>query len=305
MNDRKTTITEYVAKGMAVVAIPTGKKGPVTCDWNQRDNVITDPDKVGQLTGNIGLAHAYCVPQATMALDLDDMVRAVPWLLARGIDVVALLDADNAVQIVSGKPGRAKLLYRLPLGLAPIESIAIKETAQVEGRASQITVLEFRCATRDGLTVQDVLPPSIHPDTGQPYRWGGKGDWRAIPEIPGALLALWQQELAARKIGRTCRKSRLSLCKAVEDTPRQRARVADMLRHVSADCDYERYLDIVWAILSLGWNDVELIAKQWCQTAPSRYEEASFWNVVNSYDSNRTPTIGTIHHYAKEGGWNG
>lgn len=59
-------------------------------------------------------------------------------------------------------------------------------------KEKQITVLEFRCGTREGLTVQDTLPPSIHPDTGRPYRWGGKGDWRAIPEIPAALLAVWQ-----------------------------------------------------------------------------------------------------------------
>ena len=37
-----------------------------------------------------------------------------------------LLDADDAVQIVSGRPGRGKLLYRLPEGLAPIESLTIK-----------------------------------------------------------------------------------------------------------------------------------------------------------------------------------
>ena len=41
-------------------------------------------------------------------------------------------------------------------------------------KKKEITVLEFRCGTADGLTVQDVLPPSMHPDTGMPYRWGGK-----------------------------------------------------------------------------------------------------------------------------------
>jgi hypothetical protein len=62
-----------------------------------------------------------------MALDLDDMERASAWLAAHGIDVGELLDADDAVQIVSGRLGRGKLLYRLPEGLAPIESLTIKE----------------------------------------------------------------------------------------------------------------------------------------------------------------------------------
>ena len=172
-------------------------------------------------------------------------------------------------------------------------------------KQKQITVLEFRCGTADGLTVQDVLPPSIHPDTGQPYRWGGKGDWRAIPEIPSALLVVWQQELAARKISRARPKARNWVFKGIDDTPRQRMRVADMLRHVSADCSYEFYRDMVWAVLSLGWHDGEDIAKAWCLTAPHRFEEDNFWNVANSYDNTRSPTIGTIIYHAKAGGWNG
>lgn len=167
----------------------------------------------------------------------------------------------------------------------------------------QITVLEFRCGTRDGLTVQDVLPPSIHPDTGLPYRWGGKGHWRAIPEIPPALLEVWLQELAVRAAKRARPKERLFA--GVDDTPRQRARLAEMLHHVSADCAYELYRDIVWAILSLGWQDGEELAEAWCRTAPHRFEDDDFWNVVNSHDPSRSPTLGTIIHFAREGGWNG
>src|SRR5690606_33096151 len=47
-----------------------------------------------------------------------------------------------------------------------------------------------------GGRVQDVLPPSIHPDTQEPYRW--EGDWRALPEIPPALLTVWEHWRDAR-----------------------------------------------------------------------------------------------------------
>ena len=43
-----------------------------------------------------------------------------------------------------------------------------------------------------GLTVQDVLPPSIHPDTQQPYRWAGRGHWTRLPMVPMQLLDLWR-----------------------------------------------------------------------------------------------------------------
>lgn len=297
--------SEYVNHGLALVAIPTGQKGPTGEGWNKAENAISSGADAALLTGNIGLAHAYSTPTPTLALDIDDMARAKPWLAMHGIDVVTLLDADDAVQITSGRPGRTKLIYKLAPGLVPLESLTIKEMIEVEGKAKQITVLEFRCATRNGLTVQDVLPPSIHPDTGQPYRWAGKGDWRALPVIPDALLAVWQQELAKQDFHRTNPKSRLLPFKGVDDTPRQRARVVEMLRFVSADCSYELYRDMVWAILSLGWKDAKDIAEHWCQTAPHRFEDVDFWNVVNSHDASRTPTIGTIHHHANAGGWNG
>lgn len=296
---------DYVARGLALVSIPIGKKGPTSKGWNKLENVITDPDSAAALNGNVGLAHAYCSPTPTMALDVDDMVLAETWLAERGIVLNSLLNAGDAVQIVSGKPGRAKLLYHLPMGLDPIESLAVKEMVKAEDGEKQVTVLEFRCSTRAGLTVQDVLPPSIHPDTGQPYRWGGKGDWRKVAEIPDMLLKVWQEELFAQTKKLIRGKGRLTLFKGVDDTPRQRAKLADMLRYVSADCSYEHYRDMVWAILSLGWHDVEHIAEQWCQTAPHRFEDIDFWNIVKSHDSSRTPTIGTIHHHAKAGGWNG
>ena len=123
---------DYVAHGMALVAIPKGKKGPTTKGWNEPANAITDLERAGELTGNIGVAHAYCSPFPTMALDLDDMERASAWLAARGIDVAELLEADDAVQIVSGRLGRGKLLYRLPAGLAQIESLTIKKEVLVD-----------------------------------------------------------------------------------------------------------------------------------------------------------------------------
>lgn len=126
------TLADYVRAGLALVPISSGRKGPTDKGWNLRENVITDPEQASGLTGNVGLAHAYCLPVPTMALDLDDMARAERWLAARGIDVNALLEAEDAVQIISGKAGRAKLLYRLPSGIAPIETLTIKDKGGID-----------------------------------------------------------------------------------------------------------------------------------------------------------------------------
>jgi KaiC/GvpD/RAD55 family RecA-like ATPase len=171
------TAVGYVRVGLALIAIPLGKKKPVTTDWQLRGNCITTETVARRINGgNIGLAHAYSTP-ITGALDIDDYEKALPWLAARAIDLVALLTSDDAVQITSGRPNRAKLLYRLPHVL---RTIKLEEDG-----------LEFRCGNSRGTTVQDVLPPSIHPDTKRPYQWAGRGDWRSIPDMPPALLSIW------------------------------------------------------------------------------------------------------------------
>jgi hypothetical protein len=107
----------------------------------------------------------------------------------------------------------------------------------------------------------------------------------------------------ARKLGSSSTRARIH--QSVDDTPRQRAGIAEMLTYISADCDYERYRDVVWAILSLGWHDIEELACQWCMTAPDRFDEGSFLGLVNSHDLERTPTLGTLIYFAREGGWRG
>ena len=179
-------IADYIGWGWALVPIPAGEKGPKTKGWPLPENAVTQPEDATALTGNVGLAHAYCTPTPTMALDIDDMAKATEWLSARKVDLEALLDAEDAVQIVSGREGRAKLVYRLPVGQPALQ------TSQIKCPATGDMIVELRCASANGLTMQDVLPPSIHPDTGKPYVWGGKGNPANLPVIPAELLRAWK-----------------------------------------------------------------------------------------------------------------
>jgi hypothetical protein len=289
------TPTQLIECGLALVPIPERQKGPRAKDWNQKQNCIVDVTMVSFLgTGNIGLAHAYCTPRPTCAIDLDNYRESKKWLAKQSVDLDALLFAKDAVVIHSGKVNSLKLLYKLPVGQGPIATKAIK------GGSDNGMMLEFRCATAEGLTVQDVLPPSIHP-SGTVYQWMGEGSVLAMPEIPAALLAIWMGLITAKKV------TVVRVTTSIPETPRERARVEDMLQYVSADCSYDIYRNVTWAVLSTGWSYAEEIAECWCRTAPDRFEEDDFFNVVNSYDGGRldSSTLGTIVYLARAGGWNG
>jgi hypothetical protein len=174
---RPMSFSEYVEHGWSLCSIDRGTKGPQYAQWNKKPI----PAEAAVALEGAGLLHAL---SGTCALDIDNMDAARPWLAERGVDVNALLADDRAVTIDSGRHGRAKLLYRMK---RPLRTFKPKGSG-----------LELRCATAGGLSVQDVLPPTIHPDTKKPYEWGGGllADWHNPQPIPAALLAIWR-ELAA------------------------------------------------------------------------------------------------------------
>lgn len=229
------TPADYVREGLVLVPIPRGSKGPGHKSWNRRENCITDPAQTATLRGNIGLAHAY---SGTCCIDVDALDGARAWLAERGIDIDALLNAQDAVLVSSGRPNRAKLLYRIA---APLASL------KLAGRA-----LEFRCATRDGLTVQDLLPPSQHP-SGQRYRWEYAeslvGHWSMLPPIPAALLALWKSLLSPQR-------SALAKGSAADgelSVPEPRAglgfgELATLLQSIDPDVHYDNWLRVLMAV---------------------------------------------------------
>lgn len=180
------SFAEYEAHGWKLCRIEPGKKAPLAEDWNEPENALTQQDclDIAEIGCGAGLMHAL---SGTCALDIDAMDLAKPFLAEHGVDVDALLNAPEAVKISSGRSERAKLLYRMKL---PMRTLKPKDSG-----------IELRSATSQGKSVQDVLPPTIHPDTKKPYTWvyGDKmlGHWSNPPPIPAQLLALWRSLAAA------------------------------------------------------------------------------------------------------------
>ena len=286
------TVKDLLTHGIALVPIPYGQKGPANPGWNNIQSVLTSPTQVHLANNmNIGIAHAYCSP-ATCAIDIDDFKESRIWFASHSIDLMAMLQANDAVVIHSGKVNSLKLLYKMPLGMA-LPSKQVKST-------SNTMIVEFRCASANGLTVQDVLPPSMHP-SGSQYQYIGAGSILALPVLPNDLFQVWLALLAPPS------KTSKKVVSAPQETPRNISIVQSKLSCISADCDYPTYRDIVWSVLSTGWTCAESLAEDWCKTAPDIFNEVSFNSVVNSYspDVENPITLGTLTHHAKIGGWNG
>ena len=135
----------------------------------------------------------------------------------------------------------------------------------------------------------------------------GHGRAREVVAATDQLKALeqeWWPDDVERRVKPVL--SRISQA-SYPDTPRRRAELAETLQYISADCDYERYRDVVWAILSTKWHDAEDIACNWCLAAPERFDQDNFESVVNSYKSqhDNPVTIGSLIYWARKAGRHG
>jgi hypothetical protein len=270
------------------VPIPAGTKGPHTKGWNLKENALKSQNDL-PLGYGIGLAHAY---SGTMALDIDNWTITTTLLAEHGIDLQALYDAPDAVVINSGKPGHGKLLYTMPFGAAlPSKKIM----------HGGITAYELRCATASGLTVQDVMPPSIHPETQKPYTWAGRGHWTRLPVIPQALLDLWNGMLNHDK-------ERTIATDGAVDASWEEIRQA--LDHISPDCSREEWINCGMALHWAGTQTDQLdqalaLWNEWSKPSDKYPTEGGVMTQWNSFKTDKTSAVklGTLFHIAKQYGW--
>lgn len=168
-------LKEYIDLGWALTPVRSKTKSPELSGWNLRENAITVEGELSKLLfKNVGLLHAY---SGTCAIDIDDYENS-KWFFKHRFNVDVEQLFDEGVRIDSGNPNHYKFLYKCPP----------KETKKIIYHGA--TLVEFRSATKDGLTVQDVLPPSVHP-SGKKYEWFG--DYTNLPDLPDYLMNAWDE----------------------------------------------------------------------------------------------------------------
>lgn len=290
MISHPSNISNYIRHGWKLVPIPFGSKGPITSGWNTEDKCLTSQADLPPNWG-VGLAHAY---SGTMALDIDAWDHAEAELQKHGISLIDLYSNPDAVIIDSGKHGHGKLIYKMPFGLTlPSKKLITTENG------SRINYLDFRCSTSNGLTVQDVIPPSIHPETLQPYRWAGKGSWMHLPTIPQPLLDFWMSLIEEDTHKDIVDKSITTSWSEIQT----------VLYHISPDCDREQWVHVGMALHHAGYQDKSLdtafmLWQDWSSQSETKYKGAKdLMRSWRSFQPNNGITIGTLFHIAKEHGY--
>lgn len=279
-------IDSYLALGWGLIPIKPNSKVPRRLGWNKRENLIKTQDDLLPGEG-IALAHAY---SGTMCVDIDHFKNASTFLAKYHVDIKALCLTDDAVCIESGVKGRGKLLYKMPDGL-----ILPSKQVGVDGSVC----LEFLCASHAGFTLKNILPPSIHPETNQPYRWSGKGSYTALPTIPAELLSVWQSLLPQK-------------LKMVKHDANQSdtTNVADALKLIPADIARNEWIRIGMALhyASQTNGDASLfdLWDTWSATTPKKYPGRhalmSQWSSFDMTDDDPV-TLGTLFDIAREHGY--
>lgn len=275
------TYERYLEAGFALVPIAEGK-GPSTQGWNRQENCWTTPEQIQDNVG-VGLAHGY---SGTCALDIDDLTVFKQLAAERGIDLDNLFSAGDAVGITSGNPNHAKLIFRQPV---PLPSKRITRDGKV--------VAEFRCATANGSTVQDVLPSlAVHPTTGQHYRWTGAGHYSKLPGIPEGIARWWHEILAAEK-------SR-SISAGESALPANIAEIRQAVEAIDPDCTRDDWIRVGMALHSTGHSDAFTIWELWSARGtkyPGSAEMVKQWR--SFHPSPDGVTVGTLFSIAYRSGW--
>lgn len=185
--------------GLTLCLIRHASKRPVALAWNDPARVMKTAEAARAVAWDqfgMGVVHEM---SQTGTLDVDHLDSCRILFAEYGFEYDEWMAMFPRIR---SREGKDKILFRLPDGFAPGENGLVTKLAlrwpeptgecDEKGNRKLITVLELR-----GGDNQDVLPPSIHPDTNQPYAWA-RAPWEFADGIPTMavdhpLLVIWAQ----------------------------------------------------------------------------------------------------------------
>jgi len=252
---------------------------------------INKTDLRGRKTENITKVRKYC-------LDTD------------GAPIEPIIQATRAGKImpsclVESSPGNAHIYWDADCELAdfkPVQSLLAKKF----GTDTSVHDLP-RVLRLPGFFHQKRKSNAYVNESG-PFQVRIIKSWdNASTYTPGEMIAGLDLEIVKANAPRTL-PSNLTLganlkAPPTPETQDEIERVKSMLGAISADCNRDQWMVLVWAVASLNWHCGEDLAREWSASAPGKFDETAFQTVWKTYKPDGGIGFGTLVHFAKAGGW--
>ena len=88
------------------------------------------------------------------------------------------------------------------------------------------------------------------------------------------------------------------------------SKIKEFLGYCSADCEYEKWRNIIWSVTSLDWDMGADLIRDWSKTSPGHWDRNSeqttdevLQGLIESFDPERGITIATLIAEARNNGW--
>lgn len=148
-----------------------------------------------------------------------------------------------------------------------------------------------------------LLPPSVHPN-GTPYTFEGggllDGELDFVPPLPQWCYTSRTLDLTTSDSNDWATTARTT----DPETPENVNRVRDALEYIDADGGRDDWRNVLFALDSTRWECAAQLARDWSMTAPHRFEEDAFLNIMDSAkDKPNGITLGTLFAMAAANGW--
>jgi len=169
---------------MTLVPIEPGRKFPRSRNWGS-SGLEHEPEAVEFYEEHPDWGMGLLLSCGYCSLDIDCMESFRLICDEFGIDADTLPAEYPTIQ---GAQQGCRIIFRVPPG-KDLQYAKLTWPTK-ENPAKQYTVFELRAAT-DGKQRQDVLPPTVHPDTGEPYRWLTQPPSDGFPLPPDWLISVW------------------------------------------------------------------------------------------------------------------
>lgn len=182
--NRKWYADKYIGKyEMKLVPLGAASKLPKEKNWGDTETPADywehyPADNIGLNLGESG----YC------SLDID-CLESFKTILEE-FDI-PMSDFDGFPTIKGASKGK-RILFKMPEGFT-LPYVKLNWPRKDDPK-KHFTVFELRASEAGGKARQDVLPPSIHPDTKEPYIWEvqPRSPWPAPPDVLVAIWSAWE-----------------------------------------------------------------------------------------------------------------